>query len=80
MDSIAPPGPLCQHVRDSVGVGYRGRDFIGVVAPVIARREQSVLFLPVGATPDADQAARVGQPVRHALDLRAASAPLRTAW
>lgn len=51
-----------------------------LVEQVLARREDHVLYLPVGATPDARQVARVGRAFRQDWDLRKASAPRRTAW
>ena len=44
---------------------------------VLARREEDVLFLPVGAAPDADQAARITWTFNRAWDLRKASSPRR---
>ena len=51
-----------------------------LVEQVLARREGKVLYLPVGATPSSDQAARVGQAFRRAWDLWTASSPRRPAW
>lgn len=51
-----------------------------LVERVLARREENVLYLPVGATPDGGHAARVAQAFRQAWDLRAASSPRRPAW
>ncbi len=51
-----------------------------LVEQVLARREEGVLYLPIGATPDAGQAARVGRALRQAWDLRAASSPRRPTW
>ncbi len=44
---------------------------------VLARREERVLYLPVGATPDADQAAQVGGAFCQAWRLWTASQPRR---
>ena len=51
-----------------------------LVEHVLARREDNVLYLPIGATPDASQAARVGRAFRQAWDLGAASSPRRPTW
>ena len=51
-----------------------------LVEQVLARREGTVLYLPVGATPNSDQAARVGRAFRRAWDLWTASSPRRPAW
>ena len=51
-----------------------------LVEQVLARREGTVLYLPVGATPNSDQAARVALAFRRAWDLWAASSPRRAAW
>ena len=51
-----------------------------VVEQVLARREEGVLYLSVGATPDACQAARVTRAIRQAWQLRAASGPSRPFW
>jgi sirohydrochlorin cobaltochelatase len=51
-----------------------------LVEQVLARREENLLYLPVGATPDAAQVARVGRAFRQAWDLRTASSPRRPAW
>jgi sirohydrochlorin cobaltochelatase len=51
-----------------------------LVERVLARREGKVLYLPVGATPSADQAARVGWAFRRASDLWKASSPGRPVW
>jgi sirohydrochlorin cobaltochelatase len=51
-----------------------------LVGRVLARREEKVLFLPVGAAPDADQAARVTWYFNQAWDLRKASSPRRSSW
>ena len=51
-----------------------------LVEQVLARREENVLYLPIGATPDAGQAARVVRAFQHASDLRAACSPRRPAW
>jgi sirohydrochlorin cobaltochelatase len=44
---------------------------------VLSRREGSTLFVPIGAAPDADQAARITWTVNQAWELRKASAPRR---
>jgi hypothetical protein len=51
-----------------------------LVERVLARREESVVYVAVGATPNADEAARVGQAFRRAWGLWTASAPPRPAW
>jgi sirohydrochlorin cobaltochelatase len=51
-----------------------------LVEQLLTRREENVLYLPVGATPDAGQAARVGRAIRQAWDLRAPSSRRRPAW
>ena len=51
-----------------------------LVEQVLARREGRILYLPVGASPSADQAARVGRTFRRAWDLWTASSPRRSAW
>ena len=51
-----------------------------LVERVLARREGTVLYVSVGATPNSDQAARVELACRRAWDLWAASSPRRAAW
>ena len=51
-----------------------------LVEQILARREGKVLYLPVGATPNSDQAARVELACRRAWDLWTASLPRRPAW
>ena len=51
-----------------------------LVEQVLARREESVLYLPVGVTSDGGQATRVGRAFQQAWDLRTASSPRRPAW
>jgi hypothetical protein len=51
-----------------------------LVEQVLARREDTVLCLPIGATPDAGQTARVSRAFRQAWGLRAATSPHRPAW
>jgi hypothetical protein len=51
-----------------------------LVEQVLARREEGVLYLPIGATSDSGQAARVGRAIRQAWELRAAASPRRPAW
>ena len=51
-----------------------------LVERVLARREENVLYLPIGATPDAGQAARVARAIREAWQLRVAASPRRPAW
>jgi sirohydrochlorin cobaltochelatase len=51
-----------------------------LVEQVLARREGGVLYLPIAATPDGGQAARVGRAFRQAWDLRTASSQRRPAW
>jgi sirohydrochlorin cobaltochelatase len=51
-----------------------------LVERVLARREGTVLYLPVGATASANQAARVGWAFFRAWDLWKASSPRRPAW
>jgi hypothetical protein len=49
-----------------------------LVGRVLARREEKVLFLPVEAAPDADQAARIIWTFNRAWELRQASWPRRS--
>ena len=51
-----------------------------LVNQVLARREERVLFLPVGAAPDADHAARVGWAIGEAWRLWTASSQRRSSW
>ena len=51
-----------------------------LVGRVLARREEKVLFLPVGAAPDVDQAARITWTFNQAWNLRKASSPRRSLW
>ena len=51
-----------------------------LVEQVLARREGTVLYVPVGATPNSERADRVELACRRAWDLRAASSPRRAAW
>ncbi len=51
-----------------------------LVEQVLARREEGLLYLAVGATADADQAARVGRTFLRAWDLWTASSHRRHAW
>ena len=46
-----------------------------LVEQVLARRETKLLYLPVGAAPSADHAARVGRAFGQAWELRKASSP-----
>ena len=48
-----------------------------LVERVLARREERVLYLPVGATADASHAARVVLVIRQAWELRVAASPRR---
>ncbi len=48
-----------------------------LVEQVLARREERVLYLPVGATADASHAARVVLVIRQAWELRVAASPRR---
>jgi sirohydrochlorin cobaltochelatase len=72
-------------------VGWVGAEMLGeeeaawmlravLVERVLARREETTLYLPVGATRGASQAVRVVQVFRHAWDLRTASSPRRQLW
>ncbi|WP_165227377.1 hypothetical protein [Aquisphaera insulae] len=51
-----------------------------LVERIPVRREESHLFLPVGATWSPEQAAEVGHAFRRAWDLRRAAFPHRPAW
>jgi sirohydrochlorin cobaltochelatase len=51
-----------------------------LVEQVLARREGKVLYLPVGITPNSDQAAGVGRAFRQAWELWTVYAPRRPAW
>jgi sirohydrochlorin cobaltochelatase len=51
-----------------------------LVERVLARREQGVLYLPVGATPNPELAARVGWAFNRARDLWKATSSRRPAW
>ena len=51
-----------------------------LVNQVLARREDRVLYLPVGSNPGTDQAARVGRAIGEAWRLWTASSPRRTRW
>lgn len=49
-----------------------------LVERVLARREENVLYLPVGASPSADQAARIAWTFNRAWELRKATLPRRS--
>lgn len=51
-----------------------------LVEQVLARREDGVLYVPVGAPPNANRVARVGRVVGRAWHLWKAIAPRRPAW
>jgi sirohydrochlorin cobaltochelatase len=51
-----------------------------LVEQVLARREEELLYLGVGATPHSDQAARVGLTFQRAWELWTASSRRRPAW
>jgi hypothetical protein len=51
-----------------------------LVGRVLARREENILFLPVGVMPDEDQAARITWTFNRAWDLRKASSARRSSW
>ena len=51
-----------------------------LVEKVLARREGRVIYLPVGATPNPDQAAHVGNAFRRAWELWTASSRHRPTW
>jgi hypothetical protein len=51
-----------------------------LVERVLARREENVLYLPVGATPSADRAARIAWTFNRAWELRKAHSSRRPAW
>ncbi|MDR3635969.1 MAG: hypothetical protein P4L84_19360 [Isosphaeraceae bacterium] len=51
-----------------------------LVERVLARREERVLYLPVGATPSAERAARIAWTCNRAWDLWKASSARRPAW
>ncbi len=51
-----------------------------LVERVLARREENVLYLPVGAIPNADHAARIAWTFNRAWDLRQAASPRRPGW
>ena len=51
-----------------------------LVEQVLARGEEGLLYLSVGATPDAGQAARVVRAIQQAWQLRAASGASRPSW
>jgi len=51
-----------------------------LVERVLARREENVLYLPVGATPSAEAAARIGWTFNRAWELRKATLPRRVGW
>lgn len=51
-----------------------------LVERVLARREENVLYLPVGATPSAEAAARIAWTFNRAWELRKATLPRRVGW
>jgi sirohydrochlorin cobaltochelatase len=51
-----------------------------LVEQILARREGTVLYIPVGATPNSEQAAHAVQALRRAWELRKASSPRSPAW